>query len=92
LHQNWRYKYKELDLIFLCGCTVVFVEVKYVTHDYYIKGYENISKRKIANILIGSDAYLKKYKLGPKWRIDVISIFQNYKKLEIEHFTDVLND
>jgi len=64
----------EIDLIFLEGDTIVFVEVKYRSTGSYGSGIEAVDKRKAKRIYLTALEYMERKKLSEQEaRFDLIS-------------------
>ncbi len=81
LARNYRTRYGEIDLIFLDGDEIIFVEVKAKVGDDFGTPEEMVDKRKINQIQRIADSFLvaradlaRKYE---KYRIDVVAIVFN---------------
>ncbi len=85
LHENWRHKNLEVDIIASKNNMLHFIEVKAVTTLQYGQPEDKISKKKIRNLINASEEYLYQ---NPQWhriQFDVLSITMLPKK-EIEYF------
>lgn len=74
LHQNWRYSHWEVDVIASLDNTLHFIEVKTRRSQKFGYPENDVSKRKIENLINASDEYLF---LNPQWKLiqfDVLSI------------------
>ena len=74
LHQNWRHSHWEVDFIASLNDTLHFIEVK--TRRTRKFGYpeEDVTKKKMENLINASEEYLCLY---PEWKIiqfDILSI------------------
>jgi putative endonuclease len=74
LHRNWRYAHWEVDIIAVKNGKLHFVEVK--TRRTTTFGYpeEDVSRKKIKNLLNAAEEFLLQY---PQWKLiqfDIISI------------------
>jgi putative endonuclease len=86
LERNYRYKRSEIDIISQSGKTLVFVEVKFRTGDFYGNPELAVGSKKKEQVLIAADNYIFENNWNGQVRFDVISILQNNS---IEHFEDV---
>ena len=76
LHQNWRCKRGELDLVMLDGDTVVFVEVRYRRHIAWGGAIESIDWRKRQRLIVAAQLFLQ---VETRWasspcRFDVVAL------------------
>ena len=85
LHQNWRYSHWEIDLIASYNEVIHFIEVK--TRRTKTFGYpeDDVTKKKIENLINAAEEYVY---LNPEWKriqIDILAI--NLPKDEpVEYF------
>ncbi|MGN6265287.1 MAG: YraN family protein [Ginsengibacter sp.] len=74
LHQNWRHSHWEVDIIASHKNTLHFIEVKTRRTQKFGYPEEDVSKKKMENLINASEEYLFLY---PQWkwiRFDVLSI------------------
>ena len=72
------------------GKTLVFVEVKTRTSEFFGSGAEAVDNRKLANIYAALQYYIHKKKLqNLKPRIDVISILLDKNSFSINHIENI---
>lgn len=89
LHTNWRYGKKEIDIIARQGATIVFIEVKTRSTQFFGMPEEAVHARKEELLLRAADSYLHQYALRPdNIRFDIISITISPDKEEIMHLED----
>lgn len=89
LETNWRFSRAEIDIIAKDKETLVFIEVKTRSYDYYGKPEEFITSRKEELIQDAASEYMKY--IGHDWaiRFDIIAILlKNENQYKIEHFED----
>lgn len=89
LETNWRFSRAEIDIIAKDLDTLVFVEVKTRSYDYYGKPDAFINKKKELFMADAAAVYMEK--IGHEWeiRFDVISVLMNGKEdYQIQHFKD----
>lgn len=85
IERNYRASRSEIDLIMKDGETIVFVEVKARACYDYGTGLEAITKRKIAMIISGAEAFCKEHSLfESSMRFDAIEVDLN-KGMVINH-------
>ena len=91
LETNFRYsRIAEIDIIAKTGKTIVFVEVKTRTSEFFGSGAEAVDNRKLANIYAALQYYIHKKKLqNLKPRIDVISILLDKTSFSINHIENI---
>ena len=74
LHQNWRHSHWEVDIIASEKNTLHFIEVKTRRTQKFGYPEEDVSKKKMENLINASEEYLFLY---PQWkwiRFDILSI------------------
>ena len=74
LEQNWRTGRLEVDIIAVKNGLLHFIEVK--TRTSMLFGYpeENVSKKKINNLINASEIYLQQYPQWQRIQFDVLAI------------------
>lgn len=95
LHNDWKYKHKDLDVVGFDPETqmIVFVEVKTRSSSLWGEPSEAITLQKKVNIINAATAYLYKYDLfGKKWRYDSICIVGTPETTHtLKHNTNIAN-
>ncbi len=91
LETNWRFGKKEIDIIARDGNTLVIVEVKTRTGDYFGLPWEAVSDRKIRFLVHAAEGYILKHNFNNETRFDVVSIVSKDGKFQIEHIKDAFN-
>lgn len=74
LHQNWRHSHWEVDIIASLKNTLHFIEVKTRRTQKFGYPEEDVSKKKMENLINASEEYLILY---PQWKwisFDILSI------------------
>ena len=85
LHQNWRHSHWEVDVIASLNNTLHFIEVKTRRTQKFGYPEEDVSKKKIENLINASEEYQF---LNPGWKLiqfDVLSI-SILKNKPVEYF------
>jgi|SRR5690606_2345912 TIGR00252 family protein len=80
LHQNWRYKNLEVDIIARDSDILVFVEVKTRTGTAHGMPYEFVDAAKQAKLTRAANRYIAIHKYGGEIRFDVVSILYSEKE------------
>ncbi|WP_119080771.1 YraN family protein [Chitinophaga alhagiae] len=89
LHTNWTSGKKEIDIIARQGNTIVFVEVKTRSTQFFGMPEEAVNARKQELLLRAADQYLLRHALRPEHiRFDIISITLAPGIEEVTHFED----
>lgn len=86
--RNFRYKRAEVDIVAWDEKTLVFVEVKYRSYDYYGAPEIAVDDAKQALILDAAAAYAEKISHDWALRFDIIAITGKEGELSIDHFPD----
>ena len=90
LHQNWRHSHWEVDVIASLNNTLHFIEVKTRRTQKFGYPEDDVSKKKIENLINASEEYQFIY---PQWKLiqfDVLSItIQKNKPVEYFFIEDV---
>lgn len=89
LASNWRFKRAEVDIIARDEATIVFVEVKTRSYDFFGPADLAINAKKEALITSAAHAYIDQQKHEGAIRFDVISIILKENKMaQIDHVED----
>lgn len=88
LESSWRYKKKEIDIIAKDGESLVFVEVKTRTDDYWGNPEEFVTKSKQRFLIEAAEAYIIEKDYCGTSRFDIISIIFRGNIPEIEHISE----
>lgn len=86
--QNWRSGKNELDVVAKIGETLVFIEVKTRSTDFFGDPSEAVSSAQQKRIIKAANDYLEQHELELEARFDVISIVSNAKETIVEHMED----
>ncbi len=89
LARNWRVNRAEVDIIAQVGETLIFVEVKTRSTDFFGAPEESVTKRKKRLLAAAATAYMQE--TGHEWaiRFDIISIIMQLGKApELTHYED----
>ncbi|MEL6656135.1 MAG: YraN family protein [Bacteroidota bacterium] len=89
LARNWRANRAEIDIIAQLDETLIFVEVKTRSTDFFGAPEESITKRKKRLLAAAATAYMQE--TGHEWaiRFDIISIIMQLGKApKLEHYED----
>jgi putative endonuclease len=91
LHTNWRFGYKELDIIATKNSCLHIVEVKTRTSQFWESPKDAVVRRKQKNMIDAADAYISKYDINMQTQFDVISIILDADKYDIEYIPDAFS-
>ena len=85
LHQNWRHAHWEVDLIASLEDVLHFIEVKTRRSNRFGFPEEDVTKKKMANLINASEEYLILYPTWKRIQFDILSISMLNKE-EPEYF------
>lgn len=92
LERNWRLRKAEIDIICQKDDTLIFVEVKTKSYQYFGKPEESITQRKEELLVFGAFEYAHRRQHEGEIRFDIISILWDAHALpDIQHFQDVIS-
>ncbi len=74
LHKNWRYSYWEVDIIAVRENVLHFIEVKTRRTREYGMPEENVTNKKIRNLINAAEGYLAAFPQWKRIQYDVLSI------------------
>lgn len=86
--KNWRYLKAEIDIIAQKENTLIAIEVKTRTSDYFGDPQDFITKKKIKLLVMAMNEYVISKELDVEVRFDIIAILKNKKETKIEHLED----
>ena len=86
--RNWRFKKAEVDIIATMENTLVAVEVKTRSTDYFGNPQDFIKAKKIKLLVKAVDEYVNRNDLDVEVRFDVIAIVKTENDIKIEHLED----
>lgn len=93
---DWRQGHRDLDIIALTPdmLTLVFVEVKTRTDDYLTSPELAIDLKKIRNLGLAANSYVKQNRITLDLRFDIITVVSDpdsHSLPRIEHWEDAFN-
>ena len=92
LEENWRHLHKEIDIICKDESTLVFVEVKTRSGDFFQKPHEAVDLKKQLLLIDAAEAFIENYTDFNEIRFDIISILYNTNKMPIvEHIKEAFS-
>jgi putative endonuclease len=74
LHQNWRHSHWEVDIIASKDATLHFTEVKTRRTKKFGQPEDNVTKKKIQNLINAAEEYLHLYPQWKRIQFNVLSI------------------
>ena len=88
LENNFRYLKAEVDIIAQQNKTIIGVEVKTRTSNYFGNPQDFINQKKIQLLVSAMDYYVNTNDLDVEVRFDVIAIIKQKNTFQIEHLKD----
>lgn len=88
LEKNFRYLKAEVDIIAKKENTLVAVEVKTRTSNFFGNPQEFVNSKKIKLLLSAMNYYVVEKNIDTEVRFDIIGIITNSKETKIEHIKD----
>lgn len=85
LHQNYRYRQYEIDIIAEKEKTLHFIEVKLRGSDNFGSPASFVSKAQQKNIAQAANNFINQLEGDPELQFDIISIFKQKNQFKIEH-------
>lgn len=85
---TWRFGKQEIDIVSEIDNTLIIVEVKTRTDDYFGSPESFVTKGKQKHLIKAANAYIEKHDIQVETRFDVIAILLKGEKYELEHFKD----
>lgn len=94
IERDWHSGYRDIDIIARTpdSRTVVFVEVKTRTQDIIMRPEDAVTEKKIRNIGLAANNYVKMHDVVDELRFDLVTIVgENPKVAKVEHIADAFN-
>lgn len=94
IERDWKIGKRDLDILAVSpdGETLVVVEVKTRSGDEYQQPEEAVDGRKMRNLAIAANAYVKEHLVDKELRFDIISVVGVGHQVEhLEHLKDAFN-
>ncbi|MCX6257192.1 MAG: YraN family protein [Bacteroidia bacterium] len=88
LATNWQFKHLELDIVAQKDKTLVIVEVKTRSSDYFEQPADTVNRKKQKLIIEATNGYIEQFDLDMEVRFDIISIYFYGKRVKLEHIED----
>ncbi len=86
VERNWRFGRYELDIIASKGDDIIFIEVKTRSNERFMPTYKSIDKRKIKNIVLAADKYIKVHHIELNIRFDIVILVGDLQSPKITHW------
>ena len=84
LERDWHSGHRDIDIIALDGDEVVFVEVKTRSKNYLLSPVSAIDYKKVRNLKLAANHYIKYKYLDNDYRFDIVSIVGNMGDLDVD--------
>lgn len=86
-HRNWRFGHRDLDVTALTpdGETLVIAEVKTRSNADFATPEESVDWRKMRNLSIAANAYVRRYQISCDIRFDVVTVVGDQRSFRIDH-------
>lgn len=94
IERDWHSGHRDIDIIARTpdSRTVVFVEVKTRTQDIIMRPEDAVTEKKIRNIGLAANNYVKMHDVVDELRFDLVTIVgENPKVAKVEHIADAFN-
>ena len=94
IDRDWKIGKRDLDILALSpdGKTLAVVEVKTRSGDEYQQPEEAVDGRKMRNLAIAANAYVKEHQVDKELRFDIISVVGVGHQVKcLEHLKDAFN-
>lgn len=91
LERNWRFGKEEIDLIARKENTLVVIEVKCRSGNFFGQPEEFVNRKKQKHLIKAADAYIQKKELDVEVRFDVIGIILTGKGHHINHIENAFH-
>ena len=88
LEKNWRTARYEIDIIARDGSTLVIVEVKTRSGNYFAEPEFSVTRQKQKNLIRAANSYVYRKNVTDEVRFDIISILPGKEKPRINHLKD----
>lgn len=87
--KNYRWQKAEIDIIAEFEGKIIIVEVKALATDAFKEPHEAVNKKKIRNLVMAADEFLKENNRVEEVRFDIVSVLPDESgKLQITHIED----
>ncbi len=88
LDVNWRYNYKEIDIVAKKEDMMVFVEVKTRSTLAFELPQEAVTIKKQKNLVFAAEAYIQEKEIELPSRFDIVSVLASEPPKILEHIED----
>lgn len=88
IERNWRFGKLEIDIIAIDKDTLVFVEVKTRSADYWVEPELSLTKKQQGFIIRAANAYIDTHSYDMEARFDIFSVVVHPEGREVKHIDD----
>ena len=88
LEKNWRFKKAEIDIIAKKNSTIIAVEVKTRTSNYFGNPQDFVKPKQIRQMVKAINNYVETENLNLEIRFDILAVVINKSGTRIEHIQD----
>lgn len=88
LEVNWRYQFKEIDIIAQKDNRLIFVEVKTRATLAFELPKEAVTLKKMKHLVFAADGYIQQKEIDLESRFDIISVLATEPMKVLEHIED----
>lgn len=74
IERNWHIGHRDLDIVAVDDSTLVIVEVKTRSNDYFMVPELAVDRKKIQSLTLAANAYVKMHRLNLSIRFDIVAI------------------
>lgn len=86
--KNYRYLKAEVDIIVQKENTLIGVEVKTRSSDYFENPQDAVNPKKIKLLVMAMNNYVEENDLDVEVQFDIVAITKNQQKFDVEHIKD----
>lgn len=89
LARDWKDGHRDLDLVAMDGDTLVFVEVKTRSKNFFNNPEEAVDWRKVRSLSMIASKFVKLYQIDADIRFDIVAVIgDGGSHFEVNHITD----
>ena len=89
LARDWKDGHRDLDLVAMDGDTLVFVEVKTRSKNFFNNPAEAVDWRKVRSLSMIANKFVKLYQIDADIRFDIVAVVgDGGSHFEVNHITD----
>jgi len=88
LATNWHFKHKEIDIIAMLDNTLIIIEVKTRSNEYFERPQDAVNKQKQRFLIQATNAYIIENEFEGEVRFDIVSVIITSNSQKIGHIED----